>query len=265
AAVFRQSAAHVLDLRTGGQLAPLAHQEIYGLSFSPDGKTLATAGWDSKVRLWDMETLEVRREIDVGEKFNGQDVRMYGIRYAPDGESFATAHMNGTVNVWNDEGLVQTRFETGHGFIYGTLAYSPDGLWIATGGSTGQIRLWEAATGKRAFDVGRHESYVHMIGFGRDARTLVTGGSDKVGHVWDMRPENSLDGVNTARLWELLAAENPSMVYRAMSALTEKPAESAAFLSQKLRPVRTLIDPDSVPEGTTLQEAERLKRLKRLL
>ena len=43
----------------------------------------------------------------------------------------------------------------------------------ATGGSTGQVMLWEAATGKKVREIGRHESYVHMIGFGRDTRTLV--------------------------------------------------------------------------------------------
>ena len=50
AATFRQSAAYLWDLTSGEKLAELKHQQIYGLSFSPDGKTLATAGWDSIVR-----------------------------------------------------------------------------------------------------------------------------------------------------------------------------------------------------------------------
>ena len=40
AAVFRQSLASVWDLTTGKRIAQLTHSEIYGLSFSPDGKTL---------------------------------------------------------------------------------------------------------------------------------------------------------------------------------------------------------------------------------
>src|SRR4029079_14995268 len=41
AAVFRQSAAYLWDLKTEQQIARLSHNEIYGLSFSPNGETLA--------------------------------------------------------------------------------------------------------------------------------------------------------------------------------------------------------------------------------
>ena len=31
-------------------------RQIYGLSFSPDGQTLVTAGWDSIIRFWETDT-----------------------------------------------------------------------------------------------------------------------------------------------------------------------------------------------------------------
>ena len=60
AAVFRQSAAYVWDLKAGRQIAQLAHPQIYGLSFSPDGRTLATAGWDSIIRFWETTAAPAR-------------------------------------------------------------------------------------------------------------------------------------------------------------------------------------------------------------
>ena len=47
--------------KAGKELAQLAHANVYGLSFSPDGGTLATAGWDKKVRLWDVDRAKVER------------------------------------------------------------------------------------------------------------------------------------------------------------------------------------------------------------
>ena len=72
AAVFRQSAAYVWDLKTGQQIAQLAHPQIYGLSFSPDGRTLVTAGWDSIIRFWETDTGQLSREIKVADHDNGR-------------------------------------------------------------------------------------------------------------------------------------------------------------------------------------------------
>src|SRR6185369_586 len=95
AAAFRQGTAHLWDITNKEQFALLNHGEIYGLSFSADGKTLATAGWDSKVRLWDSSTGKLNGEVDASryavrgtatKSFaagrTNSDFRMYAICYA---------------------------------------------------------------------------------------------------------------------------------------------------------------------------------------
>ena len=86
AAVFRQDSGYFWNLTTGKQVAKLPHQEIFGLSFSPDNRTLATAGWDKLVRFWSTETGEKLREFDV-EKIKkpkaDHDMRMQSVSYSP--------------------------------------------------------------------------------------------------------------------------------------------------------------------------------------
>ena len=76
AADFRQSAAYIWDLKLGQQVARLSHNQIYGLSFSPDGETLVTAGWDSIFRFWETDTGEPRRQVKVADDGKGGDLRM---------------------------------------------------------------------------------------------------------------------------------------------------------------------------------------------
>ena len=112
---------------------------------------------------------------------------------------------------------------------------------------------------------GRHQSYVYTVGFGRDARSLVTGGEDGVCYLWDLRPPDIRPDNDVYRLWHDLAGEDGSAAYQAMWALSEIPDHTIAMLAEKLHPVRTVIDLDHVAAGGSDEEIQRLRRMKKLL
>lgn len=288
AAVFRQSAAYVWELNADRQIAQLKHGEIYGLSFSPDGRTLATAGWDSIVRFWNGNTGELQREFPVetekigngvifavapkpGEKLDLKrrvgDLRMYAVCYAAERGLIATAHLNGEVWVWQADTMRPTmKFFLGGRFVYGALSFSPDGLWLATGSMDGSVKLWDPITGRKVWDRGRHQTYVYTVGFGRDSRSLMSGGDDDLCYQWDLRPnEPHPQPADFETLWNNLADENSLVAYRAMWAFADSGDRSIDFLVGKLQPVESLIDPTLVDEAISDEENNRRKRLKILL
>ena len=287
AAVFRQSAAYVWDLTAGQQIARLSHNQVYGLSFSPDGTTLVTAGWDKIIRFWETDTGNIRRKVNVVDRAKrevkvtnnaqggvkvannaqGDDLRMYTVCYAPEGGLIATAHLDGTVRIWQaDEMLLRTQFQVNGSMRFGAMSFSPDGLWLATGAAwDGSVEVWDPSTAKNVWSGGRHQSEVYTVGFGRDVRTLVSGGRDGACYLWDLQPPGNRPDNDPARIWDDLAGEDGPAAFQAIRALSQMPDRAVAMLAEKLRAVKTVIDLDRVAEGNSVEEIQRLRRMKTLL
>lgn len=201
AAVFRQSAACLWDMTTGQQIAQLTHGEIYGLSFSPDSKTLATAGWDKVVRLWEADTGKLKREFNVEDEIGKDgDMRMYTVCFAPKGGLIATAHLSGKVRIWDAADMtLRSTFQIEGRFIHGAINFSPDGSRLATGSMSGNVALWDPLAAEKIRDIGRHQSYVYRVSFGRDSRTLLSGGNDGVCYLWDLPPNETRPDIDLDR------------------------------------------------------------------
>ncbi len=274
AAMFRQDAVRWWNLDSGQQVAQHDHQEIYGLAFSPDGQTLTTVGWDSTIRLWNASTGELSSEINLvpdeqdagGGVFRDEDLRMYAVAYAPQGGLIATQHMNGEIWVWDAATMKhRTKLPVGGSFHFGSLSFSPDGLWIASGKSSGELSLWDARSGKAVWNAGKHQDTVYVTSFGRDSRTLLSGGQDGACYLWSLAPPAPHPSADVETLWREMASSEGPDAYRAMWALAATPDQTIELINGKLAGVDALVDLEAANDEVTPEEASRVHRLKRLL
>src|SRR5690348_18419796 len=68
---------------------------VYSLAFSPDGKLLATAGFDNLVKLW---AFPAGKEV---RKLEGHTGPVYCVAFSPDGKTLASSSLDKTVRLWN--------------------------------------------------------------------------------------------------------------------------------------------------------------------
>jgi tetratricopeptide (TPR) repeat protein len=110
---------------------------VRSLTFSPDGKTLASSSFDRTVKLWNVGTGELKIT------FEGHADEVNAVAFSPDGTTLASGSSDHTVRLWDlTTGELRSIIKA-HGVL--TVAFSPDGHTLAVAGTDGVIRLWRAA------------------------------------------------------------------------------------------------------------------------
>lgn len=169
-------------------------QMVYHVAFSPDGKTLATASFDSTVKLWDFAA---GKEIAI---LKGHTAAVYVVAFSPDGAMIATAGQGGEkdspIRIWDKDGKFQRELK-GHAGIVDALAFSPDSVTLASAGTDKSVRLWNPKDGKEIKNLGAHKESVYTIAFSPNGQLLASGSNDTTIKVWDVKAQKELKQFGT--------------------------------------------------------------------
>ena len=102
------------------------------------GRSIVSASFDKKVKLWDAETLKEKLSITVN------DQACDGAVFTPDGRRLVTAGW-GTdrdVRLWDAESGKELRRFEGHTSSVINVAVTSDGKHIVSAGTDSVIRMW---------------------------------------------------------------------------------------------------------------------------
>ena len=169
--------------RTGEHLENLIHHidSVRTVVFSPDGKLIASGGYDSRLRLWDANTGHHITTLKGGGP---------AVAFSPDGELLANAYkadgIIGTIGLWDvRSGELRHVLKEYHNLLT-CLAFSPDGETLASGSGDSEIILWDIPTARRRYSLTtQHTEAVSSVAFSLDGETLVSGSYDQTLRLWD--------------------------------------------------------------------------------
>ena len=171
--------ARVFD-RTGGEPRLLRHGggAVTAVTFSPDGRFVATAGVNIEGRVWRAKTGKL-----VGKLIGQHEDDLTAIAYSPDGKLIATASIDAEAHLWNASTRRFERALRGHTAVVSDVVFSPDGRWVATAGPT-TVGMWKTKTGRRidkntpVLFLRGHGPRVRSVAFFPDSRRIASIGDD---------------------------------------------------------------------------------------
>ncbi|MBU0973076.1 MAG: TIR domain-containing protein, partial [Proteobacteria bacterium] len=197
--------------------------DVTGISFSPDGKTLASSSNDGSIIFWDLNTDTIQQRV-----ITEEGVGINSVAFSPDGTEIAFGIENGDVFLWNvieekttvtfqehsdlvtdltfspngkklasgsrDESVILWDLESheplhilkGHSAMVNTVRFSPDGKMLVSGGSEGMIMAWNSETGVPYSHFTGHTNSINTIAFSPGGRMLASGSADKSIFLWDL-------------------------------------------------------------------------------
>ena len=193
-AVARESGVSLFDPATANKLRHLDGPQgrIVDLTFSGDGKLLAAAYQDDRVRLWDTATGKLLPE------FANHKSRGWRVLFSPNGKILATSGYDYAkkyfVRLWDVAGGQELRQLHGHDHGILAIDFSPDGKYLASGGHyyDRTMRLWEVDSGKLVHEFPDHEAShgVRTVAFTPDGESLIS--ASEVIRVWNVATRKEL-------------------------------------------------------------------------
>jgi len=175
-ALADDNGARVFDLAIGKELLQVSDTEVKAVSFSPDGRWLATANADGTARIVEVATGTIVFSSTLEDGLSAPV-------FSPDSYLVATADGKQIVHVF----AVSTGKEVArltHPNAVEVLAFSPEGRRLATGTSDGTVRVFRVPTGQEVFQV-TEKLRISTVAFSPDGHWLATGGDDRTARVFE--------------------------------------------------------------------------------
>ncbi len=116
---------------------PSSVEGVKSVTFSPDGKTLASGGGDNIIHLWDIDTGKINMTLI------GHTHWVFSLAFSPDGKTLASGSVDSDIRLWDPHTGQHKKTLTGHTAWVRSIAFSSDGKTLVSGSDDGSVLLWE--------------------------------------------------------------------------------------------------------------------------
>jgi WD40 repeat protein len=171
----------IRERATGKIVNILRHpQGVTNLSFSNDGKSIATTSYDGMVRLWNAD------DGSLIKTFKGNTKTTWTVAFSPDGKTIAGAGEDAVIIIWDISSGNIIHTLKGHRLNVWAVKFSPDGAKLASGSFDNNIHIWDPASGKLVRIISGHSEGVIDLSFSHSGQRLASTSDDKTIKLWNI-------------------------------------------------------------------------------
>ncbi|MBD2358854.1 hypothetical protein H6G41_30375 [Tolypothrix sp. FACHB-123] len=152
------------------------NQRITSLVFSPDNKLIA-ATTDKSIKLYNIDGKLIKT-------LTGHTDIISGVDFSIDGKILVSASRDKTIKLWRIDGSLINTWNAHNGWV-NTVSFSPDAQVIASGGEDNLVKLWRFTDGKLLQTLSGHKERITSVKFSPDGKIIAAASGDKTINLWN--------------------------------------------------------------------------------
>ena len=165
------------------------HQStINQITYSQDGKLLASASAEDEIKIWDTESGEL---IDTLKTESPQARGINSISFSQDRNFLIAADEDKTIQIWDLTNSTILSSFTGHSDRIQTITVSPDNKIIASAGNDRTIKIWNIK-GELLQTIAKHDQEINSLQFTADSKILASASSDNTIKLWQVKSSGTI-------------------------------------------------------------------------
>ncbi len=149
---------------------------VTSVSFSPDGKMIATGSADGMVIIWNRNGRKIK-------DFKAHEKNITRLCFSPNSQNILTASGDKTFKRWSIEGKEITTFK-GHEDEITSFSFSPDGHKVISGSKDKTLRLWNL-DGTEIKTFRGYKQSISSVSFSPDGK-IIASTSNEMMKLWNL-------------------------------------------------------------------------------
>ncbi|MBD2201978.1 caspase family protein [Calothrix sp. FACHB-1219] len=209
------------------------NQRVTSLVFSPDDKLIA-ASTDKSIKLYNIDGKIIKAFTGYADIINSLD-------FSYDGKTLVSASRDKTIKLWRIDGTIINTWNAHNGWV-NTVSFSPDSQIIVSGGEDNLVKLWRFTDGKLLQTLSGHKERITSVKFSPDGKIIASVSGDKTINLWNRQGKilqtieghtNQINSISFSPDGKMLATADDDAVIKIWQ--NQNPSQIEYILSQTFK------------------------------